>query len=141
MQIPFGCLTALRLLDARLGAGIVLVTRAVPTTESASTLAIEATLTLDDLLDELSTATYISDRGTRTITFVVPDRDEDGRPEVISYAWDGAPGHALTRQRNGGAVIVTYFVGASPEAGGGVRGRKWSWSSTSATSKTGVRRM
>jgi hypothetical protein len=59
------------------------------------------TITLD-----LSLATALSEQSATAVTVVVPDRNGDGQPETIRYAWSGTPGDPLTRQVNGVAPAV-----------------------------------
>ena len=58
------------------------------------------------ILLDLSLAISFSERTSTAVTFIVPDRDGDGQPETIRYAWSGVAGDPLTRQVNGGTVAV-----------------------------------
>ena len=60
----------------------------------------------DVILLDLSLAISFSERTSTAVTFLVPDRDGDGQPETIRYAWSGVTGDPLMRQVNGGAVAV-----------------------------------
>ncbi|QDU40152.1 Carbohydrate binding domain protein [Maioricimonas rarisocia] len=60
---------------------------------------------LTSMLAELQFAIDVSERTPTAITFTVPDRNGDGNPETIRYAWSGTPGDPLTRQYNGGASV------------------------------------
>ena len=60
----------------------------------------------DVILLDLSLAMSFSERTATAVTFLVPDRDGDGQPETIRYAWSGVVGDPLTRQVNGGTVAV-----------------------------------
>ncbi len=52
---------------------------------------------LGDMCDDLSLATSITAVTATGITFVVPDRDNDGTGETLSYAWSGTAGTPLNR--------------------------------------------
>jgi hypothetical protein len=49
---------------------------------------------------DLRVATRIIEKTATSVTFTVPDRNADGMPETLCYAWAGA-GSPLTRQCNG----------------------------------------
>ncbi len=55
---------------------------------------------------ELACALSVTEMGANAITFTVPDRNGDGNPETIRYAWSGVAGDPLTRQYNGGSIGV-----------------------------------
>lgn len=57
-----------------------------------------------DLLADLERATGFTERTATSATFTVPDRNGDGRPETLRYAWSGTPGAPLTLQMNGGTI-------------------------------------
>lgn len=57
---------------------------------------------LSDFLAEIEFAESVTEITPTAMTFVVPDRDADGNPETIRYAWSGTPGEPLTRQLNAG---------------------------------------
>lgn len=57
-----------------------------------------------DFLADLERATGFTERTANAVTFTVPDRTGDGRPETLRYAWSGVAGAPLTLQMNGGSV-------------------------------------
>jgi prepilin-type N-terminal cleavage/methylation domain-containing protein len=57
----------------------------------------------DAIAADLRMALAITEQTPTAITFTVPDRNGDGSPETIRYAWSGA-GMPLTRQVNGAPV-------------------------------------
>lgn len=61
---------------------------------------------VSQILLDLSLATSFTERTDQALTFLVPDRNNDASPETIRYAWSGVAGEPLTRQYNGGAVVV-----------------------------------
>jgi type II secretory pathway pseudopilin PulG len=60
---------------------------------------------LDQIRDDLKIALTVPEQTATALTVTVPDRDGDGNPETIRYAWPGVAGAPLTRQRNGGTAI------------------------------------
>ncbi len=66
----------------------------------------------DQIAADLNVALDFTEKTPTALTFTVPNRDGDGRPETIRYAWSGANGDAsltppappwtLTREYNGG---------------------------------------
>jgi len=54
----------------------------------------------DQVAADLQMALQITERTATAVTFTVPDRNSDGTPETLRYAWAGA-GSPLTRQYNG----------------------------------------
>lgn len=55
---------------------------------------------------DLKSALYFTERTSTAATFAVPDRDSDGQPELLRYAWSGTAGDALTVSLNGGTAQV-----------------------------------
>ena len=84
---------------------ILLGSRAIPDPQSPSLSSIRASQIVNQLATELETALYIMERSPTVLAFTVPDRNGDGIPERIRYAWSGTPGDPLTRQYNGGAAL------------------------------------
>jgi len=100
---------------AAIGSAMVLTSRAVPNGEGAAAAAIDASDALARLSAELQHAQHITSRSAHAVTFTVADRDDDGSPERIRYAWSGNSGDPLTRAYNGAratAVVpeVTTFT-------------------------------
>ena len=88
-----------------IGSTMLLASRAVPNAKGPAARLYLAQQATDQMLAELHQAMHITERTARSITFTVPDRNADGRPEVIRYSWSGTAGDALRRQYNG--VIQT----------------------------------
>lgn len=70
----------------------------------AAATAAEARDAMDLITRDLKMATAITERSAAAIGLSVPDRNNDGSPEGIRYAWAG-PGSPITRQYNGGSVV------------------------------------
>lgn len=64
----------------------------------------------DDVISTMASehrmALTITERTLTSITFTVADRDGDGAPETIRYAWSGTPGDPLTRKLNAAAPAI-----------------------------------
>ncbi len=58
------------------------------------------------LTEDLRDATYFAERTATAATFAIPDRDGDGREELVRYWWSGRPGDPLQRTVNGGPAVV-----------------------------------
>ncbi len=84
---------------------IFLTLRSVPDPNGIASTTLRASHIIDQLITELQTAIYVTERSPTTIGFVVPDRDNDGIGERVRYAWNGIPGGPLTRQYNSGTII------------------------------------
>jgi len=96
----------LSILMLAVSAAIVLASRAMPGAENPSSAALQAAAAADRIAAELETAVYILEHSQNTMAFTVADRNGDGLPERIRYAWSGMPGDPLTRQYNGGSVTA-----------------------------------
>ena len=74
----------------------------------------QANEALDQITSDLQVAVGVVERTTTSMAVTVADRNGDGQPETIRYAWSGVSGDPLTRSVNGGAAEsiadnVTYF--------------------------------
>lgn len=88
-----------------LASAVMLAAQALPGKERPADKVLQQTRVLDQLVGELQYALFFAERGTRAVTFTVADRNGDGSPERIRYAWSGTAGDPLTRQYNGGTVV------------------------------------
>jgi prepilin-type N-terminal cleavage/methylation domain-containing protein len=95
-------LAILAVIAAALGSTLVLASRALDQDASPAAATLAARRTTDRMLAELAAATSFSERTATSVTFTMPDRDGDGIPETIRYAWSGNGGDPLTRQYNNG---------------------------------------
>ena len=105
VELVVGMIT-LSILMLAVSAAIGLASRAMPGAENPSSAALQAAAATDRIGAELETAVYIVEHSQNTIAFTVADRNGDGLPERIRYAWSQAPGDPLTRQYNGGSVTA-----------------------------------
>ncbi|MEO1236933.1 MAG: type II secretion system protein [Planctomycetota bacterium] len=81
---------------------VVLASKALPANRGAASATTEAARGLHQFRDELRAATELLNCAATSVTINLPDRDGDGRPQVITYAWSGSPGDPLTRTEDGG---------------------------------------
>ncbi|QDU90389.1 hypothetical protein Pla175_37930 [Pirellulimonas nuda] len=88
-----------------LGVSVALTTRAFRPETNQQYQRSGAALAQRDLLADLRLATGFSERTATAATFTVPDRNGDGRPETLRYAWGGTAGDPLTLAMNGGAPV------------------------------------
>ncbi|MCH2114008.1 MAG: hypothetical protein MK171_03725 [Pirellulales bacterium] len=72
--------------------------------QSGTTQRAEADKVLDRFVADVEHALVFLDRQPNTVTFTVPDRDGNGQPDTIRYAWSGSPGDPLTYEYNGSAA-------------------------------------
>jgi len=93
---------------------IILAGRAVPPSDSPTAAVVAASTALEQIAGELQYALSFTERSGNAIEFTMPDRNGNGRPDLIRYAWSGLPGAPLTRQCDGGTAAtfvehVYYF--------------------------------
>jgi len=86
------------------GSAIVLAVRTLELSTSASQ-ADSPDASVDRILADLQTATTLLERTDTSVAFTVPDRDGDGLPETIRYAWSGTAGDPLTVEYNGASPV------------------------------------
>lgn len=87
-----------------LGSAMLLTSRALPAADSPAVQAVAAAGILEQVAAELQYALSFEQRSNGMVEFTVPDRNNDGLPEVIRYEWSGTAGAALTRRYNGGTA-------------------------------------
>jgi hypothetical protein len=93
-------------LSLAIGSAVLLAGRAVPEAGGPNAAVLEAGAAMAELSADLPYALSLSDRRNRSVTLLVPDRDGDGAPDTIRYAWGGQKGDPLTRQFNNGPAAV-----------------------------------
>lgn len=104
MELVAAMATASFLMAGMMSA-IFLAIRAADT-NSATSLAISGSLTLEDITAELRDAVYFKQRTATSVMFTVPDRDNDGDVETIRYSWSGTAGDPLMREYNGSTAVA-----------------------------------
>ena len=83
---------------------MLLAGKALPGRDAAG-VTLEAARVADQIAEELHHAICIPEYSATAVTFTVADRNGDGTPEIIRYAWSGNPGDPLTRRYNGGTAL------------------------------------
>jgi hypothetical protein len=102
---------AASILMTGMASAILLASKALPENSTELNGTVEATDVAAQWSSELQCALTVTENSKQAITFTVPDRDNDGNPETIRYAWGGNAGDPLSRTYNGGsAVKVLYDV-------------------------------
>lgn len=93
-------------LVAGLSSSILIALRACDPESSPTLPLLDAATALTELQTDLQCAKAITEKQPRSVTVLVPDRDGDGQPETIRYAWTGISGMPLTRRVNSGAILT-----------------------------------
>jgi Tfp pilus assembly protein PilW len=88
-----------------MGSVVLVSTKAIPTANNRTSSIVAGSRALSSISSDVFFATSVTELTATAITFTVPDRNNDGHPETIRYAWSGNAGDPLTRQYNGGNVI------------------------------------
>lgn len=96
-------MTTASLLLAGTTSTIYLVMRASDPKYAPSVAALDGARCAADLAADLSYALSLTSATATGVTATIPDRNADGSPETIRYAWAGA-GQPLTREYNGSAA-------------------------------------
>ena len=98
-------MTSATMLMVGLGASVGITVRAFRPETGADHARTSAAFVEHDLLADLRLATGFTERTDKAVTFTVPDRDGDGRPEKLRYAWTGVSGAPFTFSYNGTSAI------------------------------------
>ncbi len=88
-----------------LTSAMLLATQAMPDDRRPAEATVAASETADRIVAELAYALSFSERSANAIAFTVADRNGDGDPESIRYAWSAAPGDPLTYEYNGSSAV------------------------------------
>lgn len=88
-----------------IASSIMVATQALPDEDNPSQISFDNAAVADQIVEELRYAIAITERSSNVIAFVVHDRNGDGVPERIRYAWSGTAGDPLTREYNGGSAV------------------------------------
>ncbi len=89
-----------------IGSAMVLAGRALPSADGVAASTLTAANAVDKMAAELRFALQITERTDKSIRFTVPDRDGDGKVEIIRYAWSGVGKAPLTRQYNSTSAVT-----------------------------------
>lgn len=97
-----------------MGTALLIASRTVPGRQSRVDAAVSLAQASRTITDDLACATSFELINSRAIEFRVPDRDQDGQPELIRYEWTGEREARLTRQINaGGAAPITQSLSSA----------------------------
>jgi Tfp pilus assembly protein PilW len=96
-------MTAASMLLAGTTSTIYLVVRASDPKYAPSVSLLDGSRCAADMVADLGYALSITSATSTSVTATVPDRNADGSPETIRYAWVGA-GQSLTREYNGSSA-------------------------------------
>lgn len=102
-------LAVVSVLLAGMTSAVVLASRALPSNDGPAAATVQTAEALHQLRDDLRAATELLNRTDTSVTLHLPDRDGDGRPEVVTYAWSGDVTNTadpLTRAVNGNAAVT-----------------------------------
>lgn len=84
---------------------VVLASRALPSNDTPAAATVDSARALHQLHDDLRAATELLNRTATSVTLHLPDRNGDGQPEVITYAWAGNAGDPLIRTADGSTSL------------------------------------
>lgn len=98
----------LSVLMGAMGSAVFIVTRSIDDGSSNATIINDTATVVDQIAADLKMAISFNeaDRTPTSVQFTVPDRDDDGSPETIRYAWSGLSGDPVTREYNGSAPVA-----------------------------------
>lgn len=96
--------TMISVLMLGLGSAMLIAGRAIPQAQDAAGATTAAASVAEQMANELRYAAAITERSSTALEFTVADRNSDGLPETIRYAWSGIAGAPLTRQYNTGTA-------------------------------------
>jgi prepilin-type N-terminal cleavage/methylation domain-containing protein len=99
-------LLVLSILMIAVEASLVASTKAIPDPTSITSAITAGASVTNRITGELAYALSVTEMTANAITFTVADRNGDGAPETIRYAWSGTAGDPLTRQYNGGTPVA-----------------------------------
>jgi len=85
---------------------LAVASRALDDRVSPTARARAAATVVEEMHADLSEAQAFLERTASAVTFVVPDRNDDGRPEVIRYEWTGPADQRLLRTVNSGPAVA-----------------------------------
>ena len=85
---------------------LLVASRALPDESRPTDKVAQESQIADQIVSELEQALYFTERAAHAVAFTVADRNADGSPEWIRYAWANTATSPLTRQYNNGAALT-----------------------------------
>lgn len=98
-------LASAAILTISLGSSLVVASRGLDLINAPEGRRTDASRVARELARDLQQATRFTEQTATATTFLVPDRDADGKPESIRYAWSGTAGAPLTMSLNGATPV------------------------------------
>jgi prepilin-type N-terminal cleavage/methylation domain-containing protein len=99
-------LMVMSVLVGALASAIIVALHALPRPNDRAAAVSRGATVAGRIAAELQEARHFAERDPHAVTFTVADRDGDGSPERIRYAWSGTPGDPLQREYGGGAAVT-----------------------------------
>lgn len=99
IELVLGMIVA-ALLMAGMASALVVASRAADITTDVAAHTTGARETADRITADLNHAVTLVSQNANSVSFTVSDRNGDGSPETIRYAWGGNVGDSLTREYN-----------------------------------------
>lgn len=99
-------LGAASLLCGGMASALHVAGRGMEAGQSSPAVTSDAVVSQRQLLRDLQHALRFSERTPHAVTFLVPDRTGDGRPDEVRYAWSGTPGDPLTYRLNNATPVT-----------------------------------
>jgi prepilin-type N-terminal cleavage/methylation domain-containing protein len=99
-------LVVMSVLVGALASSVVVATHAMPRPDDRAAAVSRGATQAGRIVAELQEARHLSEHTRNAVTFTVADRDGDGSPERIRYAWSGTPGDPLVREYGDGDALV-----------------------------------
>lgn len=93
------------LLCGGMASAISVASRGMEATDSPQAQTADVVTAQRQIARDLQHALRFTERTATAITLLVPDRDNNGLPESVRYAWSGTPGDPLTYSLNGGTPV------------------------------------
>jgi len=99
-------MAVMSILMLAMGSALLVATQALPDADRSTTKVNQASQIAEQIITELQEARHITEQSAQAIAFTVADRNGDGSPERVRYAWSGTGGDPLTRQYNFGTEVA-----------------------------------
>ena len=98
-------LSVMSIIMVGMGSVLLVASHALPDANRITSRLNLASRVVNQMTEELQEARHIVEQTATAVTFTVPDRNGDGSPERIRYAWSGTAGAPLTREYNDSNAI------------------------------------
>ena len=85
---------------------VMMIARQVAYTPTAANRRVESSSVVNQIAEELRTATIVLQQNSQILEFVVADRNNDGSAEKIRYEWSGTVGDPLYKTVNTSTAVA-----------------------------------